>query len=164
MTKVLFVCMGNICRSPAAEGVFKKILDDNDSSQEFYVDSAGIIDYHAGEQPDLRMITAMENRGYSANHFARQVNLKDFEIFDYLVAADYFVFRQLNKYPVSPENKKKIIQMAQFLQNHKENEIPDPYYGTDEDFEYCLDLIEDAVNGFFNKLLMSNEKSNLSNN
>jgi len=164
MTKVLFVCMGNICRSPAAESVLKKILEDKNLSREFYVDSAGIIDYHSGEQPDPRMIEVLEKRGYVTNHSARQVNLKDFEIFDYILAADYYVFSQLNKYSIDEEKKKKIFQMSRFLNNHNEKEIPDPYYGSEEDFEYCLDLIEDAVNGFYNEVLKPDEKPDLSNN
>jgi protein-tyrosine phosphatase len=161
MTKVLFVCMGNICRSPAAEGVLKKLLIDKNLSKDFYVDSAGIINYHAGEQPDYRMISVLEKRGYSLNHSARQINLKDFEIFDYILAVDNYIFRELNKYPIEFEQKKKIMKLADFLKNHSEKEIADPYYGSEEDFEYCLDLIEDSVQGFFNEKLKQNEQQNL---
>lgn len=161
MKKVLFVCMGNICRSPAAEGVLKKIVSDNKLNNEFYIDSAGIIDYHAGEPPDDRMIQTMEKRGYSLNHTARQINLKDFDIFDYIVAVDNYVFRELNRYPITNEQKKKIIKLADFLKNHSEKEIADPYYGTEEDFEYCVDLIEDSVNGLYNDKLKNDEPKNL---
>lgn len=153
--------MGNICRSPAAEGVLKKFLFDKNFSKDFYVDSAGIINYHAGEQPDYRMISVMEKRGYSVNHSARQINLKDFEIFDYILAVDNYIFRELNKYPVDVTQKKKIMKLADFLKNHSEKEIADPYYGSEEDFEYCLDLIEDSVQGFFNDKLKQNEQQNL---
>lgn len=161
MKKVLFVCMGNICRSPAAEGVLKNIIINNNLSEKFYVDSAGIIDYHAGEQPDSRMISVMENRGYSLNHYARQINLKDFDIFDYIVAVDNYIFRELNKYPVDSDKKKKILKLADFLKNYSEKEIADPYYGDEQDFNYCVDLIEDSVKGFFNEKLNHNEQQNL---
>lgn len=161
MTKVLFVCMGNICRSPAAESVLKKLLIDKNLSKDFYVESAGIIDYHKGEQPDYRMVSVMENRGYYANHSARQINLKDFEIFDYILAVDDYIFKELNKYPVDTNLKKKILKLADFLKDHNESEIADPYYGNKEDFEYCLDLIEDSVQGFFNEKLKQNEQQNL---
>lgn len=161
MKKILFVCMGNICRSPAAEGVLKKIIRDKNLSDKFYVDSAGIIDYHAGEQPDSRMISVMENRGYSLNHYARQINLKDFDIFDYIVTVDNYIFRELNKYPVDSDKKKKILKLADFLKNYSEKEIADPYYGDEQDFNYCVDLIEDSVQGFFNEKLNHNEQQNL---
>jgi protein-tyrosine phosphatase len=161
MTKVLFVCLGNICRSPAAESVLKKIIEDKNLTKNFYVDSAGLIDYHKGEPPDDRMISTMEKRGYSMNHSARQINLKDFDIFDYIVALDNYIFKELNRYPIDANKKKKIIKLADYLKQHNETEIADPYYGNQEDFEYCLDLIEDSVNGLFNDKLKTNEQQNI---
>jgi len=158
MKKILFVCMGNICRSPAAEGVLKKIINEENLSKDFYIDSAGLIDYHSGEPPDERMISVMEERGYTLNHSARQINLKDFDIFDYIIAVDNYVYRELLRYPISADKKQKILKLADYLKNYNENEIADPYYGSNEDFEYCADLIEDSVQGLFNEKLKSNEQ------
>lgn len=153
--------MGNICRSPAAEGVLKKILQENNLQDKFYVDSAGLIDYHAGEPPDDRMANIMEERGYPINHTARQINLKDFDIFDYILAVDDYVFKELNRYPIDSQKKKKILKLANFFKNFSEKEIQDPYYGNKKDFEYCLTLIEDSVQGFFNDKLISNGQKHL---
>lgn len=162
--KILFVCIGNICRSPAAEGVFKKILSTNGSTQNIEVDSAGLIDYHQGEPIDDRMLDTMKKRNYDFNHFARQITLSDFEEFDYILAVDNFVYSQLIKFPITPDKKKKILKLADYFQNYSENEIADPYYGNLEDFEYCLNLIEDSVKGFMKKKLNFNESKNLQTN
>lgn len=156
MKKILFVCMGNICRSPAAEGVMKSLVNKNGMKDKIYVDSAGTIDYHAGETPDPRMIEAASERGYELNHRARQITKSDLENFDYIITMDRQIHRSVQRLDTQKKYQHKIFKMTDFLTELKADEIPDPYYGSKEDFEYSLDLIEDAVKGLLKHI--QNEK------
>lgn len=152
--KILFVCMGNICRSPAAEAVMKKLIADENLSDQFDVDSAGTISYHTGESADSRMISAGAKRGYNVDSIARQFNeKKDFESFDYIVTMDNDNYNNI-KY-LDDQNKygNKIFKMADFLENHSSNKIPDPYYRGADGFEYVLDLLEDSTKGLLKKII-----------
>ena len=153
MRKVLFVCMGNICRSPAAEGIAKKILGDKGLNGKIEIDSAGTLDYHSGEPPDPRMIMHASKRGYELNHLARQFNSeKDFEYFDYIVTMDDEIFNEINSLDRKKEYKNKILKMASFSSNPDITEVPDPYYSRSEGFELVLDILEDTVNGLLKKV------------
>lgn len=156
MKKILFVCMGNICRSPAAEGVMKSLVNKNGMKDKIYVDSAGTIDYHAGETPDPRMIEAASERGYELNHRARQITKSDLENFDYIITMDDQIHRSVQRLDTQKKYQHKIFKMTDFLTEMKADEIPDPYYGSKEDFEYSLDLIEDAAKGLLKHI--QNEK------
>lgn len=138
---ILFVCLGNICRSPAAEGVMKKLVLNQDS---FFIDSAGLIDVHEGENADYRMRRAAKKRGYELTSKSRMIHQKDFDFFDYIVGMDFSNIRTLKEKCESNENKQKILLMSDFLTQFSHKEIPDPYYGGDADFELVLDLLEDA--------------------
>lgn len=152
MKKILFVCMGNICRSPAAEGVMKSLLNKNGIKDKVYVDSAGTIDYHTGEFPDPRMIEVASERGYELNHRARQITKSDLENFDYIITMDDQIYKSVNRLDSQKQYQHKIFKMTDFLSEMEADEIPDPYYGKKEDFEYSLDLIEDAVKGLLNRI------------
>ncbi len=150
--RVLFVCLGNICRSPAGEAVMKSLLRQHALDQSIIVDSAGTADYHSGEEPDTRMRQALSERGYTDWSPARQVQNQDFEDFDWIIAMDQQNLRQLQS--ICPDNRhlKKIRLASDFLSRHPHKEIPDPYYGTKDDFELVIQLAEDFCQGIIQTL------------
>jgi len=146
--KVLFVCTGNICRSPTAEGVLRHKLAEAGLARRVRVDSAGMIDYHAGEPPDRRAIQHAARRGYDLrDQRARQLRSADFETFDLLLGMDRGHFRQLARLcpPQFAERVKLFLEYAAVA--GLPSEVPDPYYGGQEDYDYALDLIEPGVEG-----------------
>jgi len=147
---VLFVCMGNICRSPTAEAVFRHKMKAHDLSLK--VDSAGTLGAHAKEKPDHRAQKAGVERGYSFDGIkARKVTLKDFTDFDLILAMDNDNVEELQK--VAPEEcKHKIHLMLDFATDHEEEQVPDPYYGGARGFDYVLDLVEAASDGMLEKI------------
>ena len=146
--KVLFVCMGNICRSPTAEAVFAKLLKERNLAACFVIDSAGTHAYHAGESPDLRAQSAALQRDVELTHIrARKVVMGDFEDFDFLLAMDddnYAVL--MNACP--EEYKDKICYFLDYAPHLNTREVPDPYYGGKYGFERVLDMVEEASIGF----------------
>jgi protein-tyrosine phosphatase len=153
--KVLFVCMGNICRSPTAEGVFAKLLKDRGLEEQFFVDSAGTHAYHIGESPDQRAQKAAIERGVELTHLrARKVIMGDYEDFDYLLAMDDDNYDALLN--ACPENfKNKIKYFLDYAPQLGTRVVPDPYYGGKYGFERVLDLIEAASVGFIQDLQKS---------
>ena len=151
--KILFVCLGNICRSPAAEAVMTRLLKNNNLVDSVEVDSAGTIDYHEGEPADARMRVYAEKRGYNLNSIARKFNPDtDFEKFDYIITMDNNNFEEIKDLDLDNKFTNKIFKMTDFLNNYDEAEIPDPYYGGKEGFENVLDILEDAAAGLLEKL------------
>jgi protein-tyrosine phosphatase len=151
--RVLFVCMGNICRSPTAEGVFRKLVQERAPHFEVEIDSAGTHGYHVGDPPDRRAIAAAARRGVDLGGLrARTVEDADFEAFDLLVAMD-----QLNREVLldrSPdEYRERIRLMLEFAPSTDLEDVPDPYYGGAVGFERVLDLVEAASNGPLDELL-----------
>lgn len=150
--RVLLVCLGNICRSPTAEGVLRGIAAREFPGLALYVDSAGTANYHVGEPPDRRTITAAQRRGYElAALRARQVNAQDFSGFDYVLAMDRANLAQLAQFTRNSPR----AQLGLFLQFAPEtgvDQVPDPYYGGTEDFERVLDLCEAGARGLLRRL------------
>ena len=145
--------MGNICRSPAAEGIAKKLLSQRGLNGTIEIDSAGTLDYHTGEPPDPRMIAHAFKRGYRLNHLARQFNpVKDFECFDYIVTMDDEIYEEINSLGKQKNYKDKIYKIVNFGKNKSVKEVPDPYYSGSEGFELVLDILEDSVEGLMNKI------------
>lgn len=142
--KVLFVCLGNICRSPAAHGIFQTIVDANGASDRFLVDSAGTYGGHQGQLPDPRMRKAALARDYILTHRSRPVSVTDFLEFDHIIAMDDSNYQDLMDMAPSVEDSRKIKRMAGFLTDHSMSYIPDPYFMGAEGFEFVLDLLEDA--------------------
>ncbi len=151
---VLFVCMGNICRSPTAEGVFRHIVEQADLAQRIQIDSAGTHDYHIGEAPDRRSQAAAAERGYDLSHLrGRQVKHEDFLIFDYVLAMDEANLAELRRF-CPPEHQCKLELFLKFGRKCVEHEVPDPYYGGAQGFERVLDLVEDAASGLLEEILI----------
>jgi len=144
---VLFVCTANICRSPTAEGVFRKLVADSALAGQLEIDSAGTHGYHAGEKPNARAIEYAARRGYDLNLLrAREIRASDFERFDYVLAMDAANMHHLKA--ICPTRlSQKIELLLEYGGNHDEHEVPDPYLGGPRDFEHALDLIEDACRG-----------------
>lgn len=148
MIKVLFVCLGNICRSPAAETVFNALISKNGLEKELLCDSAGTAAYHAGEPADYRMRQAAKKRSYQVTSISRPVNPKsDFARFDYIIAMDRQNLRDLKTMAQNDSDRKKIFLMTEFSSSGKFDSVPDPYYGGDAGFELVLDILEDACEG-----------------
>ncbi|HIE77343.1 MAG: low molecular weight protein-tyrosine-phosphatase [Methylococcales bacterium] len=156
-TRVLFVCMGNICRSPTAEGVFSALIAKEQVDHQFNIESAGTHAYHIGEAPDLRAQKAAKDRGVSlAQIRARKVIFGDFEDFDHVLAMDSDNFEILMQ--ACPEQfKNKIKYFLDFAPHLDTREVPDPYYGGNYGFERVLDMVEDASIGFLDSLRQSGE-------
>jgi protein-tyrosine phosphatase len=159
MIKVLFVCMGNICRSPTAEGVFRHVVDEAGLSMQIEADSAGTSDYQKGDPPDKRAQQAALKRGYNLSRLkARQVRPQDFHEFDHILVMDQKNLRDLNAiYPNGASAQ--VTLFLEYAQKSPLKEVPDPYYGGPQGFELVLDLVEDAAQGFLQHLLNRNRKS-----
>jgi len=138
MKRVLFVCMGNICRSPAAEGVFLHQLKEAGLAYRVEVDSAGATGYHQGEKADKRMRAAAKARGYSLQSRARGVLAEDFEHFDLIVAMDKANRDDLLRFPGTAA----VVLFSEYLDSEWAEEVPDPYYGGEDGFEQVLDMLE----------------------
>lgn len=151
--RILFVCMGNICRSPTAEAVMRKLVDDAGLSNCIFVDSAGTHDYHIGEAPDPRAQNAARRRGYDLSMLrARQVASDDFGKFDLLLAMDFNNLAVLQS--LSPvEAAKKLGLLMPYATNRRSSIVHDPYYRSAKDFDLVLDCIEDGCRGLLQSLV-----------
>jgi protein-tyrosine phosphatase len=151
--KVLFVCMGNICRSPTAEGVFNKLLQDRQLSDRFLIDSAGTHAYHVGNSPDDRAQQTAQSRGIELSTIrARQVNNEDFAYFDHILAMDAGNMKNM-KQACPSEYHHKLKRFLDFTPEQNERDVPDPYYGGQNGFEHVFDLVEAASNSFLDTVV-----------
>ncbi|WP_321334500.1 low molecular weight protein-tyrosine-phosphatase [uncultured Bacteroides sp.] len=150
--KILFVCWGNICRSPAAEGIILNLLKDRGLEKQFEIDSAGILNYHLGELPDSRMRAHAIRRGYNLVHRSRQIQTEDFYHYDLILGMDDHNMNDLRDRAPSPDEWCKIHRMTEFCVNILADHVPDPYYGGATGFEYVLNVLEDACEGLLTSL------------
>lgn len=151
--RILFVCLGNICRSPAAEGVLRSIVDAHGESSRWVIDSAGTGRYHIGDLPDKRMRVHAARRGYTLDHRCRQVTETDFERFDLIIPMDASNQRNLCQLAPDPDSEQKIVPMAAWIgMANRYDHIPDPYYEGAEGFELVLDLLEDGCRNLYDSL------------
>lgn len=147
MQKVLFVCLGNICRSPAAEGIFKRLITENQLQDKLECDSAGTSSYHSGESADARMINHASRRGYSLTSISRPFFPDtDFDKFDLIVAMDNKNYSDLLSVADNEEQESKVVKMVDYCKIHKISGVPDPYSGGPDGFEHVIDILEDACN------------------
>lgn len=145
---LLFVCLGNICRSPAAEGIMSGIVQKNDLQDIIKVDSAGTSGWHEGDLPDERMRIHGEKRGYDFCSRARKFKKSDFDDFDYIIVMDENNYNSVKSFASGKEQVEKIHMINKFsVQYNDHDNIPDPYYGGPSGFELVLDLLEDACEG-----------------
>lgn len=151
--RILFVCLGNICRSPAAEEIFRNVVRENGQEYRWEIDSAGIGSWHIGQLPDKRMRVHATRRGYSLTHHARQVKAHDFGYYDLIVAMDAQNEEDLRSLAPTVDDTVKIVRMADFVDMATRYDyIPDPYYEGAEGFELVLDLLENATANLLRRL------------
>lgn len=150
--RVLLVCMGNICRSPTAEGVLRKYIKNNKLGDKVEVDSAGTHGYHVGEAPDSRTQRAASVRGYNLSQLrARKVARQDLDYFDLILAMDKSNLDNLQRMAL-PEQQERIKLFMDYAKNFEDDEVPDPYYGLGHGFDLVLDMVEDASQGLIEEI------------
>ena len=150
--KILFVCLGNICRSSSAEEVMRTFINREGLEDKIEVDSAGILSIHQGELPDSRMRMHAYHRGYTLTHRSRPVCTEDFFEFDMLIGMDDRNIQDLKDRAPSPEAEKKIHRMTDYCSTKLVDYVPDPYYGGAQGFETVLDILEDACEGLLEEI------------
>ena len=150
--RVLFVCMGNICRSPAAEIVFRHMVGQAGLDGRIDIDSAGTIGYHAGNPPDRRMSATLRARGYQPHGQARQVRVVDFDEFDLILAMDEDNERDLRRMVRGETKRAELRAFSSFCADNPLGHVPDPYYGGQQGFERVADIVEDGCSGLLDHL------------
>lgn len=150
--KVLFVCMGNICRSPSGEAVMNKYITNAGLSSKIICDSAGTLAYHAGEPADSRMQSHANKRNYRLTSISRKITPSDFSEFDYLIGMDEDNMHDMKAMTKDEKQLSKIHQMVDYCAKDNPGYVPDPYYGGSAGFEQVLDLLEDACNGLLQQI------------
>ena len=153
-TSVLFVCLGNICRSPAAEAIFQSLINDKDIGNQFIVDSAGTGNWHVGKKADSRMRFAAKQRNLNITSNARQIREDDFSKFQYIVVMDNSNFNDVIDFKsrVKGSEFAKILKIQDFSSIFNEKEVPDPYFGGESGFDNVLDILEDSVSCFLENI------------
>ena len=151
-TRLLFVCLGNICRSPSAENIMNYLLEQRGLQSKVSCDSAGTSSYHIGSAPDSRMRAAAKKRGISLVGRARQFTVADFDQFDLVLAMDDSNYRSILALDSYGKHTHKVKRMCEFCQQYPDREVPDPYYGGADGFDYVIDLLMDACDGLLQEL------------
>ncbi|NER35446.1 MAG: low molecular weight phosphotyrosine protein phosphatase [Oscillatoria sp. SIO1A7] len=159
--KLLFVCLGNICRSPAAENIMNHSLARENLQNQIVCDSAGTSSYHVGSPPDVRMAAAARERGMTFTGSARQFKKSDFEDFDLILAMDRDNYRNILFLDTEDKYSHKVKMMCDFCRDRNDKEVPDPYYGGPEGFNKVIDLLLDASSGLLEYAIAQIEESKL---
>jgi low molecular weight protein-tyrosine phosphatase len=150
MTSILFVCLGNICRSPAAEGILRHMAQKEQI--DLHIESCGLGDWHSGHLPDERMRDAIKKRGITLLSRAQKIQPEFFDRFDMIFVADNKVMNELYKHALLPDHKNKLHLMTHFSASYRNQEVPDPYYGGEAGFEQVLDMLEDSCAGIIDHI------------
>jgi len=153
MIKVLFICLGNICRSPLAEAIFNHKIKERGLENRLQADSCGTSDYHIGELPDERTITCAKKFGIKINHRGRQLNKLDFKTFDYLLVMDESNMEKVKAYMDNCGQQHQKIFMLRDLESISPIEVPDPYYGVEDDFNNMYHILNEAIDKLLDKIL-----------
>ncbi|MCR4316410.1 MAG: low molecular weight phosphotyrosine protein phosphatase [Planctomycetes bacterium] len=153
--KVVFVCLGNICRSPTAEAVFQDMAHKRGVADKFEIDSAGVGNWHVGDRPDYRQAHAAEQRGYRLDSFARQIKKSDFDHYDLILSMDQSVHDSLIGMAKTETHRAKIKLFREFDPDSKgEKEVPDPYYGGPEGFGEVISIVERGCRNLLEQILV----------
>jgi protein-tyrosine phosphatase len=158
--KLLFVCLGNICRSPAAENIMNHLAAKSSLSTEIECDSAGTANFHQSSSPDRRMQAAAAKRNLPMKGSARQFTKADFTAFDLILAMDRENYQNILDLDPQGQYRDKVKLMCDFASHHPDKEVPDPYFGGAEGFDYVIDLLTDACGGLLSQLESTNLKNN----
>jgi protein-tyrosine phosphatase len=150
--KLLFVCLGNICRSPSAENIMNYLVNENGQGDRIISDSAGTANYHTGAAPDRRMAMAAKKRGINLTGRARQFTKQDFQEFDLILAMDRSNYQNILALASEQKYRDKVKLMCSFCTSYSDQEVPDPYYGGVDGFDYVIDLLFDACSGLLESL------------
>lgn len=151
--KLLFICLGNICRSPAADGIMRSLVASRSLTDSYLIDSAGIGAWHVGQLPDPRMRKCGQRHGYTFDHHARQISPADLTSFDYIIVMDEQNRADVECLARQSECTAQVLRMASFLTRHPGfTTVPDPYYGSEPDFDLTVELLEDACENLLNRL------------
>jgi len=152
--KILFVCLGNICRSPLAEGIFRDLVDKKGLNDKFTCDSSGTSGWHIGEPPDSRSELIAKKHGITLDHFGQQLSREDFENFDYIIAMDKDNFRNIKAANGFEKfNGENLLLMREFDDVAPNSDVPDPYFGGPEGFQHVYDMLNRSCNNFLEHLL-----------
>jgi len=158
MIKVLFICLGNICRSPLAEAVFNHKVKEKKLDKFIESDSCGTSNYHIGKSPDHRSIQTAQNRGILIDHAGRQLSRSDLEEFDYLIAMDQSNLDNIKKLMDREGlSHPHLYLMREFQPNPSHTDVPDPYYGEVEGFEEVYDILDEAMDHFLEKVILDHQ-------
>ena len=153
MLNVLFVCLGNICRSPLAEGIFQDLLVKKKLSDQFFCDSAGTSGWHIGAQPDRRSEAIANKHGFTLSHSGRQIEQEDFENFDYIIAMDQSNLENIKQVQgYETFNKDRLVLMRKFDDESPNKDVPDPYFGGPEGFETVYQMLDRSCKKFLKHL------------
>lgn len=154
MVKVLFVCTGNICRSPTAEGIFRQYVQEQGLEKHIHVDSAGLLDYHEGDNADHRTQAHAKKRGFDLSEIiSRPILREDFKEYDYLIAMDQSHLQAMNELCPDNQKEKRVIKlMLDYSKKWKGQGVPDPYYTGEDGFELVLDMLEESCQELLNQI------------
>ena len=153
--RILFVCLGNICRSPTAEAIMNHFIEKDGLQEQIICDSAGTSAHHVGQPADHRMRKYAKERGYNITSISRPINSQDFIQFDYIITMDDSNFKNVQSLALSQEHKKKILKIADYCNTQNCSFIPDPYSGGEKGFFQVIDLLEEACLNLLKELKKS---------